>query len=151
MLENLARSTSLSSTPLQKEDSSSDGEETPIAFHFPVLAESPLSLLASFKRDLSRFPAHGAAVCAPHGSETMRNRQSYSLMETLPGTGASVASHKPDLIGIGAAVACRPLPHHRAYGSVHGGSRSYGSSSRITKEDRASESMHWKARQKGLS
>src|SRR5260370_6188346 len=54
------------------------------------------------------------------------------------------------LIGIGAAVACRPLPHHRAYGSVHGGSRSYASSSRITKEDRASGSMHWKARQRGL-
>jgi DNA-binding CsgD family transcriptional regulator len=28
-----------------------------------------------------------------------------------------------DLIGIGAAVTRRPLPHHRAYGSVHGGSR----------------------------
>ena len=27
-----------------------------------------------------------------------------------------------DLIGIGPAVARRPLPHHRAYGSVHGGS-----------------------------
>jgi len=26
-------------------------------------------------------------------------------------------------IGIGAAVTRRPLPHHRAYGSVHGGSR----------------------------
>ena len=25
-------------------------------------------------------------------------------------------------IGIGAAVTPRPLPHHRAYGSVHGGS-----------------------------
>jgi hypothetical protein len=29
----------------------------------------------------------------------------------------------PSLIGIGAAVTRRPLPHHRAYGSVHGGSR----------------------------
>jgi hypothetical protein len=29
-----------------------------------------------------------------------------------------------DQIGIGAAVTCRPLPHHRANGSVHGGSRS---------------------------
>ena len=28
-----------------------------------------------------------------------------------------------DRIGIGAAVVHRPLPHHRAYGSVHGGSR----------------------------
>jgi hypothetical protein len=27
------------------------------------------------------------------------------------------------LIGIGAVVTHRPLPHHRAYGSVHGGSR----------------------------
>ena len=27
------------------------------------------------------------------------------------------------LIGIGAAVTHRPLPHHRAYGSVHGGSK----------------------------
>jgi hypothetical protein len=26
-----------------------------------------------------------------------------------------------DLIGIGAAVTHRPLPYHRAYGSVHGG------------------------------
>ena len=32
------------------------------------------------------------------------------------------------LIGIGAAVTCRTLPHHRANGSVHGGSRSYASS-----------------------
>src|SRR2546427_1218597 len=29
-------------------------------------------------------------------------------------------------IGIGAAVTRRPLPHHRAYGSVHGGSRRLG-------------------------
>jgi hypothetical protein len=71
-------------------------------------------------------------------------------------TGNLASSQNPSsrharLISMGAAVACRPLPHHRAYGSVHGGSRSYASSSRITKEDRASGSMHWKARQKGLS
>jgi hypothetical protein len=36
----------------------------------------------------------------------------------------SATPHVPqaDLIGIGAAVTRRPLPHHRAYGSVHGGS-----------------------------
>ena len=36
-----------------------------------------------------------------------------------------VAKIFPDgnsVIGIGAAVTRRPLPHHRAYGSVHGGS-----------------------------
>ena len=32
------------------------------------------------------------------------------------------AEHSAAAIGIGAAVARRPLPHHRAYGSVHGGS-----------------------------
>lgn len=38
-------------------------------------------------------------------------------------------SPEPDLIGIGAAVTRRPLPHHRAYGSVHGGSRGYAGGS----------------------
>ena len=42
-----------------------------------------------------------------------------------------------DLIGIGAAVARRPLPHHRAYGSVHGGSIGYVSTPRTTMEVRA--------------
>jgi hypothetical protein len=41
------------------------------------------------------------------------------------------------MIGIGAAVTRRPLPHHRTYGSVYGGSRSYANNPRITKEDRA--------------
>ncbi len=41
------------------------------------------------------------------------------------------------VIGIGAAVARRPLPHHRAYGSVHGGSIGYVSTPRTTMEVRA--------------
>ena len=40
-------------------------------------------------------------------------------------------------IGIGAAVTRRPLPHHRAYGSVHGGSIGYANNARIRKEDRS--------------
>ena len=36
---------------------------------------------------------------------------------------AKIIAHGQTRIGIGAAVARRPLPHHRAYGSVHGGSR----------------------------
>jgi hypothetical protein len=47
-----------------------------------------------------------------------------------PASGTCAAAESPeygdgpeaDLIGIGAAVTRRPLPHHRAYGSVHGGS-----------------------------
>src|SRR5713226_1580415 len=35
---------------------------------------------------------------------------------------SEVDRSQADLIGIGAAVTRRPLPHHRAYGSVHGGS-----------------------------
>src|ERR1700757_4602823 len=31
--------------------------------------------------------------------------------------------HKVAAIGIGGSLAAPPLPHHRAYGSVHGGSR----------------------------
>jgi len=37
-------------------------------------------------------------------------------------TKVSDCFHVADKIGIGAAVTRRPLPHHRAYGSVHGGS-----------------------------
>ncbi|MDQ1472666.1 MAG: hypothetical protein QOJ99_4146, partial [Bryobacterales bacterium] len=40
-------------------------------------------------------------------------------------------------LGIGAAVTRRPLPHHRTYGSVYGGSRGYANNPRIAKEDRA--------------
>ena len=40
-------------------------------------------------------------------------------------------------IGIGEAVARLPLPHHRAYGSVHGGSIGYASSLRLVKEGQA--------------
>ena len=41
------------------------------------------------------------------------------------------------VIGIGAAVARRPLPHHRAYGSVHGGSIGYVNTPRTMTEVRA--------------
>ena len=45
-------------------------------------------------------------------------------------------------IGIGAAVTHRPLPHHRAYGSVHGGSIGYANSPRLMTEDRGTGSRH---------
>src|SRR5258708_39700946 len=35
-----------------------------------------------------------------------------------------VPMHEVAAIGIGGSLAAPPLPHHRAYGSVHGGSRS---------------------------
>src|SRR5712691_3332273 len=53
-------------------------------------------------------------------------------------------------IGIGAAVTHRPLPHHRAYGSVHGGSIGYANSPRLTTEDRGTGSKHSTARPREL-
>jgi hypothetical protein len=52
---------------------------------------------------------------------------------------------KAGLIGIGAVVTHRPLPHHRAYGSVHGGSSGYAVTLRPMMEDQAIGSRHWRA------
>jgi len=54
-------------------------------------------------------------------STTTLNRRRYEeITGSIPRT--SPQARDGDLIGIGAAVTRRPLPHHRAYGSVHGGS-----------------------------
>ena len=58
--------------------------------------------------------------------------------------------HTFDAIGIGAAVTHRPLPHHRAYGSVHGGSIGYASNPRLTTEDRGTGSRRSTARPREL-
>jgi hypothetical protein len=78
---------------------------------------------------------------------TDTRRGDVDLGADSPVGGAELATYsKPRLIGIGAAVTCRPLPHHRANGSVHGGSRSYVSSSRTVKVVRVSGSRHSKLR-----
>src|ERR1700719_4716327 len=41
-----------------------------------------------------------------------------------------VPMHKVAAIGIGGSLAAPPLPHHRTYGSVYGGSRSYANALR---------------------
>ena len=48
-------------------------------------------------------------VAAEHGS-------------TVVNAVVSISTWSIAAIGIGAGLAARPLPHHRAYGSVHGGS-----------------------------
>src|SRR5437588_10770839 len=55
-----------------------------------------------------------------------------------------------DKIGIGAVVTHRPLPHHRAYGSVHGGSIGYANSPRLMTEDRGTGSRHSTVRPREL-
>jgi hypothetical protein len=54
-------------------------------------------------------------------------------------------------IGIGAVVAHRPLPHHRAYGSVHGGSKRLPNADRTTKEDHGHGKRHSKAQNTQLA
>lgn len=49
----------------------------------------------------------------------------------------SYSSTLPDKIGIGAAVTHRPLPHHPAYGSVQGGSRTEAITRRAMTEAQA--------------
>ena len=56
----------------------------------------------------------GEVVCLHDGGE---QRCRVVEMER-----AELALETLGMIGIGAAVTRRPLPHHRAYGSVHGGS-----------------------------
>ena len=53
-------------------------------------------------------------------------------------------------IGIGGSLAAPPLPHHRTYGSVYGGSRSCANALRSRTGARAIWSGHWKARWRGL-
>src|SRR6202043_3928546 len=61
---------------------------------------------------------------------TCRPRNPTSVLPPRPdiadqaGHVGFVPRHKVAAIGIGGSLAAPPLPHHRAYGSVHGGSRS---------------------------
>ena len=49
---------------------------------------------------------------------------------SLPRHVRLVPKHKVAAIGIGGSLAAPPLPHHRTYGSVYGGSRSYANALR---------------------
>src|ERR1022692_4428739 len=89
---------------------------------------SPRSQVLTFLRSLSSPEANpekmfSACFSAPprlrvkqHLSNSTRSRPRRNIVCQSPIGRSSV-------IGIGAAVTRRPLPHHRAYGSVHGGSR----------------------------
>jgi hypothetical protein len=58
----------------------------------------------------------------PHGRATPRNAEAAAGPGTGPREAVCLIFRESRLIGIGAAVTRRPLPHHRAYGPVHGGS-----------------------------
>ncbi len=78
------------------------------------------------------------------GERSSRWLEANSQMIEAPGTALHYFALRADisvgeylLIGIGEAVARLPLPHHRAYGSVHGGSIGYASTRQSVKEGRA--------------
>ena len=80
----------------------------------------------------SGFTAELEVVSPPHASPAANNVKDGFELAVVMRSSLCVG-----LIGIGAAVTRRPLPHHRAYGSVHGGSRGYAVTRRPAKEDRA--------------
>jgi hypothetical protein len=58
----------------------------------------------------------------------LKKRQSFQ---------AFALAEERQVIGIGGSLAAPPLPHHRTYGSVYGGSRGYANALRLRTGDRA--------------
>ena len=76
---------------------------------------------------LIHFLFIGSYVCSTLLSDPASRRRpcaslSLHLHQVVKRTFTFELSNMLGTLGIGAAVARRPLPHHRAYGSVHGGS-----------------------------
>jgi hypothetical protein len=70
---------------------------------------------------------HSTALAATFGvvrnsQELLRDPNWTQIFKLALSPDRAADFPQADLIGIGAAVTRRPLPHHRAYGSVHGGS-----------------------------
>src|ERR1019366_9516781 len=85
----------------------------------------PQGLLRIETRRPSRTPEHAPP---PHPDHRLLETGFFMARMTLyyaelSNSTRPIVFRVRRLIGIGAAVARRPLPHHRAYGSVHGGSR----------------------------
>jgi hypothetical protein len=102
-------------------------EETGAAIVFPARKQTEADLARTREiRKLLRLDPEAKEFKITFGSEPADNKEvaflTRSMMEMLVESSMGVQIPDIDLIGIGAAVTRRPLPHHRAYGSVHGGS-----------------------------
>src|ERR1035441_229517 len=89
---------------------------------------SPRSQVLTFLRSLASAEANPEKMFSPCFSAPPRLRVKQHLSNsTRSRPRRNIVCQSPigrsSVIGIGAAVTRRPLPHHRAYGSVHGGSR----------------------------
>src|SRR5712672_2650636 len=59
-----------------------------------------------------------------------KRRASADYFRSASNSGHRRHVSKVPMIGIGGSLAAPPLPHHRTYGSVYGGSRSYANALR---------------------
>jgi len=59
-----------------------------------------------------------------HQSLGLTKEAAESKFKDVFDLGEKARAAAPQVIGIGGSLTAPPLPHHRAYGSVHGGSRS---------------------------
>jgi len=88
---------------------------------FTAVAATVLALGAALARGLT------ALLFGVQPLDPLTFLLSAALLASVAIAAAAVpafrAARVDPVIGIGAAVTRRPLPHHRAYGSVHGGSR----------------------------
>jgi 2-oxoglutarate dehydrogenase complex dehydrogenase (E1) component-like enzyme len=89
----------------------------------PSQSDPESGLTSWFEKDLYRgYPLDRSAV--DESWKTVFDQTGGPAASLLPPALDGRKLSKPfSMIGIGAAVTRRPLPHHRAYGSVHGGSR----------------------------
>ena len=76
--------------------------------------------MSAWRADRARPGVSG--MLGAHTAPAVKLQMNGPGSASMTPRGSGAPSDKGRLIGIGAAVARRPLPHHRAYGSVHGGS-----------------------------
>src|SRR5882672_6510983 len=95
-----------------------DSRQIPIASDAP-----PRHTSRGFLHWRFAYAGPGASRIVPDG----RHPKPFTTAD-IPDSGCDV--RKVPKIGIGGSLAAPPLPHHRTYGSVYGGSRSYANALR---------------------
>src|SRR6266404_5562313 len=99
----------------------------------------PVSITGDAQRMVPHAPEpspgapKGNKVSARHGRRCGRHVRCWPFRDVLIPPNGRFAP----MIGIGGSLAAPPLPHHRTYGSVYGGSRSYANAHRSGTGDRA--------------
>src|SRR4029453_7017848 len=97
----------------------------------PIQSSFYRSCRASMVLPTKQIKSKGRTFRNTHRSDLHRQ-----LISQCGGVSANLWNVEPmnvrfaPMIGIGGSLAAPPLPHHRTYGSVYGGSRSYANALR---------------------